>query len=169
MSIGKNKKVKHNHVGSLNPNYKHGDTGSKLHYVWKEMRQRCSNSNNPAYVRYGGKGVKVCQEWLDFVGFRDWALGSGYEFGLTIDRIDNDGNYEPSNCRWITRAQNAGKDAGKWARKKVGKYDKEGNLIATYPSAKEAARQTGLSQGNISSVCRGDKYKTAGGFVWKYE
>jgi len=69
------------------------------------MKQRCKNKNSSYYHIYGGKGVSVCNEWEDFESFFKWAMESGYKEGLTIDRINSDGNYEPSNCRWATQKE----------------------------------------------------------------
>lgn len=86
--------------------YKHY---TRLYNIWTCMRQRCNNPNNPSYPHYGGKGVRICDEWSEYVGFRAWALANGYDETKSIDRIDVDGNYEPSNCRWAdskTQANN---------------------------------------------------------------
>ena len=72
------------------------------------MKQRCYNPNNTDYKNYGARGIAICPEWLhDFAAFRDWALSHGYRDDLTIDRIENDGNYEPSNCRFATAKEQA--------------------------------------------------------------
>lgn len=84
----------------------HGDAGTKLYHVWANMKQRCLNSRNKRYKDWGGRGITVCKEWLEsYDNFKAWALSSGYHEGLSIDRIDNDGDYCPDNCRWATASE----------------------------------------------------------------
>lgn len=91
----------------------HGLTNTRLHNVWANMKNRCYNNKNKSYVNYGGRGIKVCDEWLSFENFYKWSLQNGYDDNLTIDRIENNKKYEPSNCRWSdmeTQANNTRKN-----------------------------------------------------------
>lgn len=84
----------------------HGQSGSRLYKVWESMIARCYNLHNCAYDRYGARGIIVCEKWKYFETFYAWALSSGYQSHLTIDRWPNQkGNYEPENCRWATHAE----------------------------------------------------------------
>lgn len=108
----------------------HGCTGTHIYNIWNGIKNRCDLPSEAEYHRYGGRGIKVCDEWYVFETFKKWALENGYDSKLQIDRIDNNGNYEPSNCRWVTRKincnnrnnniritwQNETKTIAEWAR-----------------------------------------------------
>lgn len=96
----------------------HGKSKTRIYYIWTSMKQRCYCAKNQAYQRYGGRGIKVCNEWMDFENFYEWAIHSGYACDLSIDRIDNNDDYKPSNCRWATA--------------KVQNENKSSNVLLTY-------------------------------------
>ncbi len=84
----------------------HGLSKHPLYRIFRKMVERCENQNCKSYKDYGGRGIKICDEWrTDFFAFYAWANANGYEAGLSIERINNDGNYEPSNCRWATKIE----------------------------------------------------------------
>ena len=105
--------VRHNSPNHL----QHGDSRighkTRLYRIWGNMKARCYTPSYTRFENWGGRGIKVCDEWHDFKNFRDWALSNGYNDALSIDRIDNDGDYEPSNCKWSTNKEQTRNARGK--------------------------------------------------------
>jgi len=110
----------------------HNLTSTKLYRVWSSMKQRCFNIKCTGYENYGGRGISVCEEWKnDFISFYDWAMQNGYKEGLTIDRKNNDGNYEPNNCRFVSvKIQNMNKRY-KGVKNFIGVEKKDNKFIAS--------------------------------------
>ena len=106
----------------------HGKTGTRIHNEWRSMKRRCYSKEQKGYKDYGGRGITVCDEWLhDFQAFYDWAMANGYDDNLTLDRIDSNGNYEPSNCRWVSQ--------------KVQQNNRRNNHYITYNGKTQTAKQ----------------------------
>ena len=84
----------------------HGKSKTRIYNIWQAMRRRCNAPSCQDYKWYGGKGVRVCDEWSQFQQFYDWSLSNGYQEGLTIDRIDSSRGYTPDNCQWLTNEEN---------------------------------------------------------------
>lgn len=153
---------------------KHGLTKTKLYSVWGTMKDRCYSENSPQYKDYGGRGIRICDEWrYDFLAFHKWAHENGYREGLTIERKNVDGNYCPENCCWIPRAEQSRnrtnchyitykgetKTLSEWSRelgidrecvrnqeKKLGSGEKAIEHILNSPKHKEKIRNGGLKQ-----------------------
>jgi len=88
---------------------KHGMEGTRLYHIWSSMKARCHRKSSHDYKNYGARGIRVCDEWLSFTHFMEWSFANGYSDNLSIDRVDNTGNYSPDNCRWVdlnTQANN---------------------------------------------------------------
>lgn len=101
-------------MASFKSNFKHGEAihgkQTPLYKTWRGMKDRCLNPNSCSYKWYGKRGISICGEWKDdYLIFKNWALKNGHKKHLTIDRIDNNGNYEPLNCQWITGSENTRK------------------------------------------------------------
>lgn len=83
----------------------HGESQTPIYKVWHGMMSRCYKKSHDSWHNYGGRGIKICGEWHDFPVFKQWAIESGYRSGLTIERVENDGDYAPGNCKWETRVR----------------------------------------------------------------
>lgn len=116
-----------------------------INVTWYNMMQRCYNETQKYYARYGGRGIKVCDEWHIFENFKFWALNNGYKRELTLDRIDNNGNYDPDNCRFVDRVVQAN--------------NRKNNRIETYKGVTDT----------IANLCRmfDKEYKLVNGRIQK--
>lgn len=134
---------------------KHGQSHARIYQVWADMKDRCYNPNNCAYEYYGGKGIRVCDDWLIPNNFFEWAFANGYDDSLTIDRLDANGWYEPNNCRWVTQHDNVlamlhSKSKKHWAINYSTGKRFEFTII------KDFARAHGLNHRIVSAILRGE-------------
>lgn len=150
----------------------HGDSRTKLYKRWTAMIQRCENPNNTAYGNYGGRGISVCDEWHDYGAFKEWAIANGFDESLTIDRIDVNGDYEPSNCRWVdysVQMSNRRHYNRKELWKAVEAIDESGNVIERFKCVDDAIKWLGgktKAGTGISKVLHGEQ-ATAYGYQWR--
>ena len=132
--------------GANSVNWKGGISLKPLYYTWDKMVKRCTNTKDKYYPDYGGRGIKVCEEWLDINAFIEWGESSGWNVGLEIDRIDNDNDYYPQNCRFVKRIANAQNTR----KSKIWHIESR-----SYPSLRYAAKGEGVSTHTIWAWCNG--------------
>ena len=152
-------------------NIKHGHSlkngkPTPTYYSWRCMKERCGNPNNKYYSYYGGRGIRVCDRWMDFANFLA-DLGERPE-GLTLDRINSDGNYEPGNCRWVTmkeQAQNRRRSKDHKTQYFFIAIDERGTMTVSNNQS-EFARQHGLYQGHIANCLNGKQESHKG---WRFK
>jgi len=136
---------------------KHNETNTRLYKTWSNMKDRCLNSNDKGFKYYGGRGIVVCNEWLEFIQFRDWALNNGYKENLVIDRENPDGNYEPSNCRFLSVLESL---RNKTTTITMEIANEIRDLYATGKyTQKELAEKYNLHQTTISNIIRNKIWK----------
>ena len=128
--------------------------GERLDNIYRGMKQRCYYPKHTAYERYGGRGITVCEEWKNSSKpFFEWALANGYEDHLTLDRIDPNGNYEPSNCRWVTMREQAYNRRSQSGTGVVGvSYHKRDRLYEAYIRVGKRLYHLGSSK-NLQEAC----------------
>ena len=140
-------------------NFKHGESGTKLYKVWNSMKQRILNPKCKNYKNYGGRGITLCNEWLEFIPFRDWALKNGYKEDLQINRMFNNGNYEPSNCNFVPAKENSRNRRGQ----KIKNMEIANEIRALYNTGnytqKELAEKYGVFQTTISKIINNKKWR----------
>lgn len=143
---------------------KHGGSRTRLYYIFQGMKTRCTSEKDPHYPNYGGRGIFVCDEWLQsFEAFQDWALANGYRDDLSIDRIDNDGPYCPENCRWVDMVTQAKNRRNHRGPTKAVRCVETGEI---FKSMAAAAQKVGANRAAIWSAANSNA--KAAGFHWEY-
>lgn len=164
---GKNRRGS-NQAGVKNPHYRHGMTGTTIYTAWKNMLSRCYNKKLNGYARYGGRGIAVCDRWrTSSSNFIEDMLPT-YKKGLTIERIDNDGNYCPENCKWATTKEQANNKTKGGGRKSMSIFLVKYQYAVEYPSIRDAERVTGLNKRSIKRYLS-NECKPKDGSQWRFK
>ena len=138
----------------------HGESYTRLHSIWADIKTRCLNPNCLSYKDYGGRGITICPEWTnDYITFRDWSLSNGYKEGLQINRINNNGNYEPNNCNFVTIQENT--------RNRRGQKIKNMEIVNKIKSLYIAGNYTQLELAKKYNVCIGTIFRIINNKSWK--
>jgi hypothetical protein len=140
----------------------HGHSDTRLYRIWKDMRRRCNNPKRKNYPDYGGRGIRVCEDWNDFINFYNWSMEHGYTNHLTIERIDVNGNYEPSNCEWIIRQKQNGNTR---KTKEFKAISPNGDIFLT-KNVREFSRIHNLDRNEVSN-CLNQKRETYKGWIFE--
>lgn len=138
-------------------NTTHGQRNTNLYNVWRNMRSRCYDPKTEYFARYGGRGISVCDEWRDrFEPFYEWSKNNGWLIGKQIDRINNNGNYEPSNCRFVSASENCRNRSSS----KLTESDATAIRNTDHVPAKEIAKKYGISRSMVRQIKAGQKWTT---------
>lgn len=136
---------------------KHSQRYTRLYRIWNNMKQRCNNLNHKSYKNYGGRGITVYDEWIMFIPFMKWALNNGYADNLTIDRINNDGNYEPDNCQFLTSKENNRKKSTTILTMKLANEIRDLYSTGNFYQ-RELAEKYGVSNRHISDIVNNKRW-----------
>ena len=137
-------------------NYTHGESSTRLYKIWIGIKKRCFNQNCWNYKYYGGRGITICNGWLDFIPFRDWALNNGYQEDLIIDRKNSNIDYNPENCRWITVLES---NRNKRNTINIQKANEIRELYKTGDyTQKQIAKKFNISFGHVSDIINKERW-----------
>lgn len=142
---------------------KHGMSGTRIYKIWKGVNARCRDIKN---IHYGLKGIKVCDDWKnDFMNFYNWAINNGYDDSLTIDRIDNQGDYQPSNCRWVTHSANTVYSNKNRKDKFIYTGVSPNGEVVTFTNTAKFKEEYGIDPRRIGECCNSKRTNIYG---WKF-
>ena len=162
-NCGHNKSIKMREIGKKNLKYTdHNVADTRIYNIWQHMKARCFNKKNPAYTRYGGRGITVCEEWLDFNSFLNWAMKNGYTDDLTIERIDNNYIYKTSNCMWATYKEQANNTRNKKGRRFL-------TLNGKTMSVKQWSEELNINYATLSTRINKKKWSDEKALTYKKE